>query len=154
LTLALLCWPQFWVATLTGLPGVIPGFFEGEGSEAIMYVVRSRVQRNRQERCSWLTALPRSDIFFWIPQVIGGIGFVVSASILCIEVQSHWWRLKPLSLGWQIGFWNVVGAVGFLLCGALGLAHSSGAVYQSGLTTFWGAWPAQTHTAHGQNTAG
>ena len=42
----------------------------------------------------------------------------------------------------HIGFWNLVGSVGFTLCGALGY----GAVghpwmnYQSILATFWGSW--------------
>lgn len=38
-------------------------------------------------------------------------------------------------------FWNVVGSVGFLLCGALGYSSARGAVYESGLATFWGTYP-------------
>lgn len=38
--------------------------------------------------------------------------------------------------------WNFIGAIGFTLCGALGYAAgaSSGAEYQSNLSTFWGGW--------------
>ena len=44
-------------------------------------------------------------------------------------------------LGWHIGAWNLVGGIGFTLCGALGFAASnSGAVYQGSLATFWGSW--------------
>lgn len=39
-----------------------------------------------------------------------------------------------------VGFWNLIGALGFTLCGALGYSSSSGAVYQSALSTFWGSW--------------
>jgi hypothetical protein len=38
--------------------------------------------------------------------------------------------------------WNFIGAVGFTLCGAFGYASqsSTGAAYQSALSTFWGGW--------------
>ncbi|OCF60193.1 hypothetical protein L486_02873 [Kwoniella mangroviensis CBS 10435] len=107
----------FWVSTLTGLPGVIPGFADGGGSQAII------------------------DIFFWTPQVIGGTGFIVSSLILMVEVQKKWWLPNLLEIGWWVGLWNLIGAIGFMLCGALGYASSSSkAEYQSGLATFWGSW--------------
>jgi hypothetical protein len=41
----------------------------------------------------------------------------------------------------QVAFWNLIGAIGFMLCGALGYAsESSGAEYQSALSTYWGSW--------------
>ncbi|WWD22643.1 hypothetical protein CI109_107136 [Kwoniella shandongensis] len=106
----------FWVSTITGLPGVIPGFAEGEGSKAIV------------------------DIFFWTPQVIGGCGFILSALILMIEVQKKWYLPNLFDVGWQVGVWNLIGAFGFMLCGALGYSDKSGVVYESGLSTFWGSW--------------
>ena len=59
-----------------------------------------------------------------------------------LETQPAWWHIRPFrSLGWWVGFWNLVGAIGFTLCGALGIPQSdSGAVYQSSLATFWGSW--------------
>ncbi|WVQ72230.1 hypothetical protein IAR50_001779 [Cryptococcus sp. DSM 104548] len=106
----------FWVATLTGLPGVIPGFADGEGSTAII------------------------DVFFWTPQVIGGTGFIVSSLILMLETQSRPYLPNLTDIGWWIGFWNLVGAFGFMLCGALGYSDKSGVVYESDLATFWGSW--------------
>ncbi|KAK4683500.1 hypothetical protein P7C73_g6752, partial [Tremellales sp. Uapishka_1] len=106
----------FWVSTLTGLPGVIPGFAEGEGSVAIV------------------------DVFFWTPQVIGGMGFIVSSLILMIEVQTKWYIPKVTDIGWWVGSWNLVGAFGFMLCGAFGYSPASGMVYESGCSTFWGSW--------------
>ncbi|WVF66527.1 hypothetical protein IAT40_001267 [Kwoniella sp. CBS 6097] len=106
----------FWVSTLTGLPGVIPGFSDGEGSTAII------------------------DIFFWTPQVVGGTGFIISSLILMIEVQKKWWLPNLTEIGWWVGVWNLIGAIGFTLCGALGYSSASGVVYQSGLSTFWGSW--------------
>ncbi|KAH9830222.1 uncharacterized protein C8Q71DRAFT_787908 [Rhodofomes roseus] len=59
-----------------------------------------------------------------------------------LECQRRWWLPNLRSLGWHIGAWNLVGAVGFTLCGALGYASltSSKANYQSVLATFWGSW--------------
>ncbi|KAL7420717.1 hypothetical protein Q5752_004668 [Cryptotrichosporon argae] len=104
----------FWVATLTGLPGVIPGFYSETSSTAIV------------------------DVFYWTPQVVGGTGFILSSVILLLEVQRKWYLPRVLDLGWQIAFWNLVGAVGFTLCGALGYASSQ--TYESDLSTFWGSW--------------
>jgi len=105
------------VVVRTGLPGVIPGF-PANPSIAI------------------------TDVFFWTPQVIGGTGFIIASTLFMLECQKAWWKLNPLSLGWHVGFWNLVGSVGFTLCGALGygaLGHPW-MNYQSILATFWGSW--------------
>jgi hypothetical protein len=98
------------------------------------------------------------DGIFWVPQVIGGSGFVISRSLpthnICnwdsaddsmmfmFEVQPNWYHIRPFnSLGWHVGFWNLVGAVGFTLCGAFGIAQAQPwAFFQSGCSTFWGGW--------------
>jgi len=106
----------FWVATLTGLPGVIPGFYQGSANVAIL------------------------DVFYWTPQVIGGTGFIIASLIFMLEVQTKWYKPNLTDIGWHIGLWNLIGAVGFTLCGALGYSTASGEVYQSALATFWGSW--------------
>ncbi|KAE9390305.1 hypothetical protein BT96DRAFT_349852 [Gymnopus androsaceus JB14] len=82
------------------------------------------------------------DGVFWTPQVIGGTGFIISATFIMLETQKKWYILNPMSLGWQVGVWNFIGAIGFMLCGALGYAAqvSTKASYQSSLCTFWGGW--------------
>ena len=35
-------------------------------------------------------------------QVIGSWGFIISASMFCLEVQKHWWLPRPFNLGWQV----------------------------------------------------
>ncbi|KAI0644029.1 hypothetical protein C8Q79DRAFT_914226 [Trametes meyenii] len=107
----------FWVSTITGLPNVISGLPEDPP-----------------------TAI--TDVFYWSPQVVGGWGFIISSVLLMIEVQRKWWLPNLRSMGWHIGLWNLVGAIGFTLCGALGYASlaSSGANYESILATFWGSW--------------
>ena len=107
-------------------------------------------------------------MFFWTPQgepfineksrvdrtVIGGSGFIISSTLLMLEVQTHWWAIRPLDLGWQsefkilvkmytdlaVAFWNLIGSIGFTLCGGFGYSPASGMVYESSLSTFWGGW--------------
>ncbi|OAL36148.1 hypothetical protein AYO20_04562 [Fonsecaea nubica] len=100
---------------------------------------------------SGITALPgiinhltpqwRLNAAYWIPQVIGGSGFIVSSTLYMLETQQKWYKPAPHLLGWHIAFWNLVGAFGFTLCGCLGMAYkNSGAQYEAGLATFWGSW--------------
>ncbi|RDL38016.1 uncharacterized protein BP5553_05449 [Venustampulla echinocandica] len=78
---------------------------------------------------------------FWLPQVIGGVGFIISGALFTIETQKKWYIPAPRVLGWHVGFWNFIGGIGFTLCGALGFAtQHSGVEYQSSLATFWGSW--------------
>ena len=79
---------------------------------------------------------------FWLPQVIGGTGFIVSSGLFMMEVQERWYKPALGILGWHIGFWNLVGAVGFTLCGGLGFGSeaSGGVEYASVLATFVGSW--------------
>ncbi|PNP53529.1 hypothetical protein THARTR1_06223 [Trichoderma harzianum] len=88
-----------------------------------------------------LTPQWRLNAAYWIPQVVGGSGFIVSSTLYMVETQQKWWRPALHLLGWHIAFWNLVGAFGFTLCGALGMAYNnSGAQFQAGLATFWGSW--------------
>ncbi|KAJ3548914.1 hypothetical protein NM688_g5234 [Phlebia brevispora] len=107
----------FWISTLTGLPGIIPDLVTDPP-----------------------TAI--ADIFYWTPQIIGGTGFITASLLLMLEVQSHWWLPNLRSLGWHVGVWNLVGALGFTMCGALGYASiaSTKADYQSVMSTFWGSF--------------
>ena len=72
-----------------------------------------------------------------------------------LEVQKKWYVPNLTDIGWHsaylhslslasligiVGLWNLIGAVGFTLCGALGYSSNEGAVYQSGLSTWWGSW--------------
>ncbi|RPD60795.1 hypothetical protein L227DRAFT_547179 [Lentinus tigrinus ALCF2SS1-6] len=119
----LACFVQLWaitifcVCTITGLPGVIPGFPD-EPPTAI------------------------TDTLYWTPQVVGAAGFVLSSLLFMLDAQQKWWLPNLLSVRWHVGFWNFVGAVGFTLGGALGYASalSTGVEYQSVLSALWGSW--------------
>ncbi|KAI9767605.1 MAG: hypothetical protein M1839_004462 [Geoglossum umbratile] len=88
------------------------------------------------------------DGVFWAPQVIGGTGFIISGILFTLETQRKWWIPAPGVLGWHVGFWNLIGGIGFTkspppqLCGALGFASSNNSriAYQANLATFWGSW--------------
>ncbi|KAH0581938.1 hypothetical protein H2248_011608 [Termitomyces sp. 'cryptogamus'] len=105
----------FWISGFTAIPGIYTAIIKHTGV---------------------------LDGTFWTPQVVGGCGFIISSTLIMLEAQKAWYKPNVLSLGWQIGFWNFIGAIGFTLCGALGYGAqvSSGVSYQSSLSTFWGGW--------------
>ncbi|KAI8955501.1 hypothetical protein F4801DRAFT_527822 [Xylaria longipes] len=83
---------------------------------------------------------PVSNGVYWLPQVVGGAGFIVSGTLFMLETQKTWYTPALSVLGWHIGFWNLIGAIGFTLCGALGFANGSdAAAYASNLSTFIGS---------------
>lgn len=102
----------FWIAGFTGLPGII------------------------DHMSSNLT-----DGVYWVPQIVGGFGFILSGLLFTLETQEKWYKPAFHVLGWHIGAWNFIGGIGFTLCGALGPATTnSGVEYQATLATFWGSW--------------
>ena len=101
----------FWIAGLTALPGIY----------------------NHLPRLAQI-------LVFWTPQVVGGTGFIISGFLFMVETQRRWYIPAFGTLGWHIGFWNLVGGIGFTLCPAFGYKEASWAQYQSGLSTFWGSW--------------
>ncbi|KAG9245063.1 hypothetical protein BJ878DRAFT_37983 [Calycina marina] len=103
----------FWIAGFTAIPGIY----------------------------NQLTTTAAQNGAFWAPQVIGGSGFIISGILFTLETQEKWYKPAFGVLGWHIGMWNLIGGIGFTLCGALGFAATnSGAVYEGSLATFWGSW--------------
>ncbi|KAI0134621.1 hypothetical protein BJ170DRAFT_610536 [Xylariales sp. AK1849] len=102
----------FWIAGFTGLPPIYDGL-----------------------------SIPVANGVYWLPQVVGGTGFIVSGWLFMLETQRKWYIPALDVLGWHIGFWNLIGALGFTLCGALGFAsENEAAAYASVLATFIGSW--------------
>ena len=103
----------FWISGFTALPGINNVI----GSQGLL------------------------DGIYWAPQIVGGTGFIISGTLFMLETQEKWYKPALGVLGWHIGFWNLIGAFGFTLCGALGPAYgNSGAQYEASLATFWGSW--------------
>lgn len=80
------------------------------------------------------------DGIYWTPQVVGSTFFVISGLLFMVETQKKWWLPAFDVLGWHIGFWNFIGAMGFLLCGCFGYSSASWAVFQASTSTFWGSF--------------
>ncbi|KAF8574628.1 hypothetical protein K439DRAFT_821275 [Ramaria rubella] len=75
-----------------------------------------------------------------------GRDFIISSrycmhrALYMLETQTKWYKPAWKSLGWHIGTWNFIGAIGFTLSGAFGFSTASGTRYESALSTFWGSW--------------
>jgi len=61
-----------------------------------------------------LTTTAAQNGAYWLPQVIGGTGFIVSGTLFMLETQQKWYLPAYQVLGWHIGVWNLIG-VGNLL---------------------------------------
>jgi len=58
-----------------------------------------------------------------------------------LESQPNVYTPALHNLGWQIGLWNLIGAIGFTLSGIfLFPRNNSGIEFQASLATFWGSW--------------
>lgn len=75
---------------------------------------------------------------YWAPQVVGGALYVLAGILFMVETQKSWWLPELRVLGWHIGFWNVIGGVGFMLCPVFGLdSHDKWAQNQAACSNFW-----------------
>lgn len=82
------------------------------------------------------------DVLYWLPQCIGSIFFIVNSILAMWEAQHSWWRIRPLDLGWHVGFWNLLGGIGFFLSGAFGFKQYPNECCQhwgTAFSTFWGS---------------
>lgn len=102
----------FWIAGFTALPGIY-----------------TALTNPRLLNCA-----------YWLPQVIGGSGFVISGTLFMLETQCKWYKPAFDQLGWWIGLWNLIGGVGFTLCPAFGFFTQAWAQEQAAVSTFWGSW--------------
>eukprot|EP00834_Sanchytrium_tribonematis_P007326 NODE_648_length_5041_cov_0.519021.p2 type:complete len:291 gc:universal NODE_648_length_5041_cov_0.519021:3929-4801(+) len=75
-------------------------------------------------------------LLYWLPQVIGALFLILSSFCIMFEVQDTWWHIKLTSLGWYIGFFNILGSVGFFISGFIGFFTMDGVA----LTSYLGSW--------------
>jgi hypothetical protein len=71
--------------------------------------------------------------WFWLPQMVGAVCFIISSLMAMIEVQEKIYLPALKNIGWYSALFNAVGAVGFFLCAYLG------AYYQSEFIIYWGS---------------
>ncbi|KAH6666412.1 hypothetical protein B0J14DRAFT_643237 [Halenospora varia] len=77
--------------------------------------------------------------FIFFPQVLGGFLFMVSGIMLMILEQERWYAANIFDLNWQAAFWSTIGAISFLLSGAL-LIVAPAAVFGTTLFSLVGSW--------------
>ena len=87
----LACTIQLFGATLYGITGVVvlPGILDS----------LSQWQENAA---------------YWIPQIVASTCFLSAGVLFTIETQEKWYLPKYKDLGWWIGFWAIIGSMGFL----------------------------------------
>ena len=111
----------FGIGPITGIPNVLPDQSSDPNYSAL-----------------WI-------VLYWLPQVIGATFLTLSSYCIMIETQSHWYKIRPFSsIGWHVGFWNIIGSVGFLMSGAFGCAlpgfENVIFIYGVALTTYIGSY--------------
>ncbi|WPH01597.1 Hypothetical protein R9X50_00444500 [Acrodontium crateriforme] len=80
---------------------------------------------------------------FWIPQIVAALCFLIASLMFMFETQEKWWKPEIGVLGWWIGFWSVVGSIGFELIAIFGILALHGgrewAEGQADIATIWGS---------------
>ncbi|KAG8850829.1 hypothetical protein FRB96_009566 [Tulasnella sp. 330] len=115
----------FWVSTICGLPGILPDSGAADATRL-----------GEPSLGLW-------EGLYWTTQIIGAPCFVVSAAMFMYEVQRKWYLPEPFSLGWHLGFWNMIGGFGFWFCGIFGVLREVGGADQkwgTAFSTWWGSW--------------
>ncbi|KAG9045327.1 hypothetical protein FS837_006490 [Tulasnella sp. UAMH 9824] len=69
----------FWVSVLCGIPGILPDAGSGPSD-----------------------GLPAKNVglwegLYWVPQILGSFGFIISGAMFSLEVQRKWYKPKLLS---------------------------------------------------------
>lgn len=84
--------------------------------------------------------MPVTAIGLWIPKVIGGIIISFAEVLTTLECQTSWYIPEFSKIGWQIGLFSFIGAVGFTLSSFLIMFSGEWQQNQAGLATIWGAF--------------
>ena len=80
------------------------------------------------------------DALFWAPQVLGSVFFMLNGLFAMVEVQHNLLGVKLNDIAWQVGFWNLLGAAGFLFSGIFGFWAAPSTHYQHWGTAFGTLW--------------
>ena len=51
---------------------------------------------------------------YWLLQIIASMCFLIASIMFTYESQDAWYKPKPVTVGWWVGFWAIVGSFGFL----------------------------------------
>lgn len=56
----------------------------------------------------------QTNAAYWIPQIVASSCFLIASFGFTWETQVKWWKPAFEVLGWWVGFWSIVGSVGFV----------------------------------------
>lgn len=74
-----------------------------------------------------------------LPATLGGVLFITASAMQMITTQRNWYTPCPGMVEWWVGFWNVLGSVGFTLAGALFYLGTEGGAVQASAASLWGS---------------
>ena len=74
---------------------------------------------------------------YYFTYLFGGVLFALSSCLYILETQPAWYMPQPFKIGWHIGVWNLIGAVGWTLAASLGYCELEGCEYQGELALTW-----------------
>ena len=74
---------------------------------------------------------------YFFTYLFGGVLFTLSSAFYILETQPNWYTPQPFRIGWHIGFWNMVGSIGWTLAASFGYCKEEWCEYQSELTLVW-----------------
>ncbi len=74
---------------------------------------------------------------YYLPYLVGGILFALASVFYILETQPNWYTPQPFKIGWHIGFFNLLGGVGWTLAASFGYCEAHWCHYQSELSLIW-----------------
>ncbi|KAJ6787677.1 hypothetical protein PWT90_08375 [Aphanocladium album] len=74
---------------------------------------------------------------YYLPYLVGGILFALASVFYILETQPNWYTPQPFKIGWHIGFFNLLGGIGWTLAASFGYCEAHWCHYQSELSLIW-----------------
>lgn len=74
---------------------------------------------------------------YFFPYLLGGVFFWLSSLLYILETQPNWYTPQPFQIGWHIGFFNMLGGIGWTLAASFGYCDAHWCEYQSQLSLIW-----------------
>lgn len=74
---------------------------------------------------------------YYLPYLVGGILFALASIFYILETQPNWYTPQPFKIGWHIGFFNLIGGIGWTVAASFGYCEQHFCHYQGELALIW-----------------
>lgn len=74
---------------------------------------------------------------YYLPYLVGGLLFALASVFYILETQPNWYTPQPFKIGWHIGFFNLIGGIGWTVAASFGYCGAEFCAYQSELALIW-----------------